>query len=243
MTLSPSDVEQKTFSTALRGYDLDEVDDFLDEVVSTIRELNEQIEHPPAVPPPAPVEARPEPVPVPEPTPPADETAVGRALIAAQETADKIVADARDEAERILEQARTEADDLASAKEQQRAETEAEMTELTEHVAGVRSRLAVLATAVANRLDEMDEAIDSEPGELGETDLGETDLADTETGIAGGDGEDVVEDGSVGAHESRGESAVEGEQSSHGDADDDSEEEAGDDEGDDDSTGWGYTDS
>ena len=42
--LKPSDVEQKTFSTALRGYDLDEVDDFLDEVVATIRELNKQLD-------------------------------------------------------------------------------------------------------------------------------------------------------------------------------------------------------
>ncbi|HSM44182.1 MAG TPA: DivIVA domain-containing protein, partial [Acidimicrobiia bacterium] len=42
--LSTADVEQKTFSTALRGYDLDEVDDFLDEIVATIRELSEQLE-------------------------------------------------------------------------------------------------------------------------------------------------------------------------------------------------------
>jgi cell division initiation protein len=189
MTLSPSDVEQKTFSTALRGYDLDEVDDFLDEVVATIRELNEQIaEGPP--PPPAPVAPPPEPAPSPEPVPAADESAVGRALVAAQETADKIVADAREEAERILELARSEADDLASAKEQQRAATEAEMAELTEHVAGVRSRLAVLATAVANRLDEMDEAIGSEPGELSDLDESET-----ETGVIGG--EEVVDESPV----------------------------------------------
>lgn len=252
MTLTPSDVEQKTFSTALRGYDLDEVDDFLDEVVTTIRELNEQVaeaSQAPAPAPPAPVETPPEPAPTPEPTPPADESAVGRALIAAQETADKIVSDAREEAERILEQARTEADDLASAKEQQRAATEAEMAELTEHVAGVRSRLAVLATAVANRLDEMDEAIESEPGELSDTDL-----ADTETGIAGGDGEDVIEDGPVGDHEESGGPVNEDggdhradfggdQQSSSEDDQGESGEETEDADEDDDSSGWGYTDS
>ena len=32
MPLTPIDVQQKTFATALRGYDLDEVDDFLDAV-------------------------------------------------------------------------------------------------------------------------------------------------------------------------------------------------------------------
>ncbi|TDI37156.1 MAG: DivIVA domain-containing protein, partial [Acidobacteria bacterium] len=34
MAMTPSDVEQKTFSTVLRGYDLDEVDDFLDDVIA-----------------------------------------------------------------------------------------------------------------------------------------------------------------------------------------------------------------
>ena len=42
--LTAADVEQKTFSTALRGYDLDEVDDFLDEVVATLKELGQQLE-------------------------------------------------------------------------------------------------------------------------------------------------------------------------------------------------------
>ena len=43
MTLTPADVEGKTFGTALRGYDLDEVDDFLDDVVGTLRDLQDQV--------------------------------------------------------------------------------------------------------------------------------------------------------------------------------------------------------
>ncbi len=39
MAITPADIEKKTFSTALRGYDLDEVDDFLDEMVAAVREL------------------------------------------------------------------------------------------------------------------------------------------------------------------------------------------------------------
>ena len=48
MMLTPSDVEQRTFGTALRGYDVGEVDEFLDEVVATLRRLQE------GAPPPAP---------------------------------------------------------------------------------------------------------------------------------------------------------------------------------------------
>lgn len=158
MTLSPSDVEQRTFSTALRGYDLDEVDDFLDEVVATIRDLNDQI----AARAEAPKPAR-EQVAV-EPSSHTDESAVGRALIAAQETADKIVAEAREEAERITAEARSEADTLVREKGRREAEAAAEMAKLADHVAGVRSQLAVLATTVADSLDEMDMVIGSQRG-------------------------------------------------------------------------------
>ena len=43
MAITPADIEKKTFSTALRGYDLDEVDDFLDEMVVAVRELEEEL--------------------------------------------------------------------------------------------------------------------------------------------------------------------------------------------------------
>ena len=128
--LTTADVEQKTFSTALRGYDLDEVDDFLDEVVATIRELTDQIEtaqqaRPQAA---APVTA-PEPdtepeaadVPAPAPTPAEpgpriDESAIGRALLAAQTAADQLLADAQAQATRIVSDAESAADTLQSEK-------------------------------------------------------------------------------------------------------------------------------
>jgi DivIVA domain-containing protein len=43
MAITPADIEKKTFSTALRGYDLDEVDDFLDEMVVAVRELEGEL--------------------------------------------------------------------------------------------------------------------------------------------------------------------------------------------------------
>ena len=176
MALTPSDVEQKTFSTALRGYDLDEVDDFLDEVVVSLRDLQDQLAEARTSTPSTTVV---EPIPAPAPTP-IDESALGRALVAAQETADQIVADAKAEAERILEEAKAEADSWSADRAAKKAEAEAEMEELASHVAQVRNQLAVLATAVADRLEEMDDAIKSDLG------------ADEES--AADDDEDAAED-------------------------------------------------
>ena len=170
MAITPSDIEKKTFSTALRGYDLDEVDDFLDEMVVAVRELQEELTRakervaqlegdPDAVAaaaalaaasvPPASVAAEPGP----------DESAVGRALVAAQQAADRMLEDARSEADKIVGDARTEADTFAEERDQRRIEVDAEMTEMTGLVAGVRTQLAVLATTVADKLDEMDAVV------------------------------------------------------------------------------------
>jgi len=186
MAITPADIEKKTFSTALRGYDLDEVDDFLDEMVVAVRELEEelarakervaQLENDPEAM--AAVVAAP-------PPPGPDESAVGRALIAAQEAADKMLADARTEADKIVGDARSEADTFAQERNRKKAEVDAEMAEMTGLVAGVRNQLAVLATTVADKLDEMDAVVSgahSQGGIEPETDTGtadsEDDLAD-----------------------------------------------------------------
>jgi cell division initiation protein len=155
--LTPSDIEQKTFSTALRGYDLDEVDDFLDEVIATMRDLQEQL-----------AEARSSAARAPDPV--ADESAVGRALIAAQAAADQILeaarvdadrtlADAKEEGDRVMTGAREQADEFIAERDSKKAEAEAEMRVLAEHVSNIRTQLALLATAVADKLDEMDALI------------------------------------------------------------------------------------
>jgi len=188
--LTAAEVEQKTFSTALRGYDLDEVDDFLDEVVATIRELNEKLEEArsaqAAAPAPAPEpepeapetqpeapEPQPEPLaPEPEvvasepeaetsPAPPIDESAIGRALIAAQTAADKLLEDAEVQASRLLEDAKQQADTWETEKEAKKAEAQAEIARLAGRVHSVRSELAVLAEQVSGNLDDMDSVIAS----------------------------------------------------------------------------------
>ena len=169
MAITPADIEKKTFSTALRGYDLDEVDDFLDEMVVAVRELETELtqarvriaelEQDPDAPAPAPVAAA-----------GPDESAVGRALVTAQVAADRLLEEARveadrklsetqAEADRILEGARTEADTFVRDRDEKKAAIEAEMAQLDSLVAGVRTRLAMLATSVADKLDEMDAVV------------------------------------------------------------------------------------
>ena len=179
MTLTPSEVEQKTFSTALRGYNLDEVDDFLDEIVRSMRKLHQELEEARG----APVEAapvEPEPlgdvgissvaVPVVEPPPPLpiDESAVGKALVAAQETAERIVTDARSEADQILARARSEADTFEERRLQRKADAEQEISQIDVLVDRVKTELAGLSTAVGADLDEMTRTIDTAFAELDE---------------------------------------------------------------------------
>jgi DivIVA domain-containing protein len=179
MTLTPSEIEQKTFSTALRGYNLDEVDDFLDEIVRSMRKLHQELEEARG----ARVEAapvEPEPledveissvaVPVVEPPPPLpiDESAVGKALVAAQETAERIVTDARSEADQILARARSESDTFEESRLQRKADAEQEISQIDVLVDRVKSELAGLSTAVGADLDEMTRTIDAAFAELDE---------------------------------------------------------------------------
>ncbi len=190
MVMTPSDVEQKTFSTALRGYDLDEVDDFLDDVISTIRDLQDQIAEAKAAKPSA------------APTPIEDESVIGRVLMTAQAAADTMIEGARTEADQILADARSEADSWTDERDAKRAAAEEEMADLDRHVGSVRNQLAVLATEVADRLDEMDEAIgghetadqdldDSEDLEEGSSEATGSHAADDDSGEEEGDDEDT----------------------------------------------------
>lgn len=133
MAITPADIEQQTFSPSKHGYDTEEVDAFLEQISSEVDAMlqkiadlkgrlnnteqqlaaaNAQI---------ASLEenagatqlAAPAPVVAPTPAPAADlsvsERQISQVLIVAQQSADKLVAEARDNAERI----RNEADQKA----------------------------------------------------------------------------------------------------------------------------------
>jgi DivIVA domain-containing protein len=143
MPLTPEDVRNKVF-TAVRlreGYDVNEVDDFLDEVVAELERLladnddlrakleaceQQRVATAPAAkapvapsPPPPPAPA-PTPVPTPPPAPVAapagsgSADAAARLLQLAQKTADELVGDARSQAEKILGEARSKGEQLVA---------------------------------------------------------------------------------------------------------------------------------
>jgi cell division initiation protein len=87
---TPLDVEHKEFARAVRGYAMDEVDAFLDEVVKELTRMQDEItrlqDH-----------AR------------TNEEAIARALIQAQQMADKTVEEAKAKAQAIVAQAEADA--------------------------------------------------------------------------------------------------------------------------------------
>ncbi|NUP73371.1 MAG: DivIVA domain-containing protein [Sinomonas sp.] len=150
MALTPEDVVNKRFQpTKFReGYDQDEVDDFLDEIVIELRRLNQEndelrkkvaeltskggatVPEKPVVEEPKPVEvAKPEPAPAPAPVAPAQtshaqtaESAAGL-LAMAQQMHDKHVQDGIDQRDKIIAEAQIEASSLVSEAQEKSRKT------------------------------------------------------------------------------------------------------------------------
>lgn len=151
MPMTPTDVQQKTFRVALRGYAEDEVDEFLDEVVLSIREYEQRLEelsfqvgsleselaetrH--------------------------TEDAMRRTLLLAERTAAEITEEARRDAERIVSEARTTANSLTAEQAQERQELLAELHRLRDIVTDVRERLGDVTRDTQSRLAPVSSQID-----------------------------------------------------------------------------------
>jgi DivIVA domain-containing protein len=141
MPLTPEDVHKKTFTPVrLReGYDMGEVDQFLDEVEVELTRLHAENDDlrtklaaaqaappPPAFTPEPVAQAEPEPTPEPEPvappvpvlpavtTVPEASSAAARLLEIATQNADQLVAEAQNDADKVLSEARIKAERLES---------------------------------------------------------------------------------------------------------------------------------
>jgi cell division initiation protein len=150
MVLTPSEVEQKAFTQALRGYHMDEVDDFLDEVVTALRSYDQRVRD---------AQERIRALEAELASRGHEESAISRAFLAAQRSADGIVAEAQAEAERIRSTAHQEADQLSAQRDAQRQAALAEMESIRQAVEGLRARLTDMAGTLSGGLDSMDAAI------------------------------------------------------------------------------------
>lgn len=187
MPLTPEDVSNKRFTPVrLReGYDMGEVDQFLDEVEAELARLTKENEDlraklaaaqagaPASVPAPAPVvETKPEPAPVPTPAPAAPvagqvetikvetvaeaSSAAARLLEIATRNADELVEEAKNEADKIVGQARTKAERLEAE-----AKTKADRMEMD-----ARTRAQLLDSETAERRTQMFGALEQERDKL-----------------------------------------------------------------------------
>jgi cell division initiation protein len=160
MVLSPIDIEQKTFRVALRGYAEEEVDQFLDEVVISIREYERQLR-----------DAN-ERVAVLEEQLEANrdsEDRIKKTLVIAQRTADQVVQEARAEAQQLLTEARERASDVEIERIRERENLVADLDQMRSSVAELKERIVGLADSTLGGLDAIEEdivAVQPEPAEV-----------------------------------------------------------------------------
>ncbi|HSJ36341.1 MAG TPA: DivIVA domain-containing protein [Acidimicrobiia bacterium] len=149
MPLTPIDIQQKTFGPELRGYNMDEVDDFLDEVVATLKDYDQRVRD---------AQDRIRALEAEIATRGEDETAISRALVAAQKQADTMLSEAREEAEAIRNEAHGESDRLRSERDAERQSLTQDIARMRATVADLKRRVVELAASAENDLDAMDVA-------------------------------------------------------------------------------------
>lgn len=139
MPLTPIDIQQKTFGIALRGYDLDEVDDFLDEIVTSIKDYEMRLRD---------AQERIADLEREVAAHNNSENAISRALLAAQRSADSIVDEARAEAAQIVKSAEVEADQLHAARSEERLRLQGEIDQMRLAMHELRAQARVLAASI-----------------------------------------------------------------------------------------------
>jgi cell division initiation protein len=150
MDLTPNDVEQKAFTQALRGYQMDEVDDFLDEIVTTLRSYDQRLRD---------AQDKIRALETDAVSRGGDETTISRAILVAQRSADSLLAEARVEADRIKHTAKAETESLSAERDMERGRLQTEIDGMRERVTGLRETLATLASAIGDEVGEMEAEI------------------------------------------------------------------------------------
>ena len=146
MALTPMDIHNKEFKRRFRGYDMDEVDEFLDQVIRAFETLitenthvKEQLQH-------------------------TDdkleqyrnlEETLNRTLVVAQSAADELKANARREADLIIQEARLQAERIIEAGRSKDLKLMEERAELARIIDTVRAQTRQALVAQLDILDRM----------------------------------------------------------------------------------------
>lgn len=147
MPLSPLDIHNKEFGRSFRGYDEDEVDDFLERIIqdyeSLIRQnkeleekietLNDRVKHFTNI-----------------------EESLSKSIIIAQETSEEVKNNARKEAQLILKEAEKNADRIVSEALSKSRKMALEVEEVRKHAAVFRARFRSLVQAQLELLESGD---------------------------------------------------------------------------------------
>ncbi|HJQ94660.1 MAG TPA: DivIVA domain-containing protein [Acidimicrobiia bacterium] len=181
MNLTPIDVEQKAFTQALRGYQMDEVDDFLDEVVATLRSYEQRLR-----------EAQDKIRALESDTSSrgGDESEISRAIITAQRSADRLLTEAKAEAEAIRGQAEADTAAAIRRRDEEKDRLQGEVSGMRDLVGSLRAKLSELATAVTSEIDQMEDNLSQTVSTLdssGGNDSDTTEIEDAKVDSAAGD--------------------------------------------------------
>ncbi|NLI67928.1 MAG: DivIVA domain-containing protein [Bacilli bacterium] len=147
MPLSPLDIHNKEFSRNFRGYNEDEVNDFLDQIIKDyemilrenkqmrkeIEELNERIEHFNSI-----------------------EDSLNKSLIVAQETAEELKQNAQKEAKLIIKEAEKNADRIINEALEESRKIQIASEEVRKQAKVFRTRLKMLIEAQLDMLNSDD---------------------------------------------------------------------------------------
>jgi len=167
VALSPLDIHNKEFSRGFRGYNEDEVNDFLDQIIKDyelvlrenkqmkqeIEELNERIEHFGNI-----------------------EDSLNKSLIIAQETADELKANAQKEAKLIIKEAEKNADRIIN-------EALAESRKISIAAEDVRKQTKVFRTRLKMLIEAQLDMINSNDWEDFLQMMNEADIGDEEVEV------------------------------------------------------------
>jgi len=181
LNLTPIDVEQKAFTQALRGYQMDEVDDFLDEVVATLRSYEQRLRE---------TQDKIRALESDTSSRGGDESEISRAIITAQRSADRLLTEAKAEAEAIRGQAEADTAAALRRRDEEKNRLQGEVSGMRDLVSSLRAKLSELATAVTSEIDQMEDNLSQTVSTLdssGGNDSDTTEIEDAKLETAAGD--------------------------------------------------------